>query len=45
MNGTHLGLLLLVVWLLGNVHGAYRYERLWKDRTVRDIWRDWRGGV
>jgi hypothetical protein len=42
MNGTQIAILLLTVWLIGNLHGAYRYEKLWLDRSLMDIWRDLR---
>lgn len=44
MGPTGLALLLLVVWTLGALYGAYRYERLWLDRSLREIVADLREG-
>jgi len=44
IDNTTLALLLLCVWVLGNIHGAYRWGHLGEDRSLRRIWREWRRG-
>ena len=42
VSPTTAALACLVSWLIGALYGGYRYERLWKDRTVRQVVRDYR---
>lgn len=39
---TEAALFCLISWTLGALWGGYRYERLWQDRTLREIAADWR---
>jgi len=37
-----IGLFVLAAWVLGALWGGYRYERLWQDRSLREIVSDLR---
>jgi hypothetical protein len=42
VNPTEVALFCLLSWVVGSLWGAYRYERLWKDRSLREIAADLR---
>lgn len=42
VSPTFAALACLACWLIGALYGGYRYERLWLDRSLREIVRDLR---
>lgn len=42
VSHTSAALACLSCWLIGALYGAYRYERLWRDRSLREILSDLR---
>lgn len=43
MTPTEAAAFCLASWFVGALWGGYRYERIWRDRTLRQIVRDYRG--